>query len=181
MTINFQPFPRITTERLVLRQLEESDAPEIFIMRSDERILKYIDIPIAKSVEDGLAFINKINKAISENESIYWAITAKDDNTLIGTICLWNISKENLCAEMGYALHPDFQGKGIMHETITKIIEYGFEKMNLHSIEAVVDPRNLRSINVLVKNHFIRVANSNSNSNLEKDSEMILYSLTRPH
>jgi [ribosomal protein S5]-alanine N-acetyltransferase len=73
---------------LTLRQLNMEDEKEIFVHRSDERILKYIDIPKAETIEDARNFIEKINKGIDENEWVYWEITFKNDSQLIGTICL---------------------------------------------------------------------------------------------
>jgi ribosomal-protein-alanine N-acetyltransferase len=87
-TINFTPFPKLATKRLTLRQLNMEDEKEIFVHRSDERILKYIDIPKAETIEDARNFIEKINKGIDENEWVYWEITFKNDSQLIGTICL---------------------------------------------------------------------------------------------
>ena len=87
-TINFTPFPKLATKRLTLRQLNREDEKEIFVHRSDERILKYIDIPKAETIEDARNFIEKINKGIDENEWVYWEITFKNDSQLIGTICL---------------------------------------------------------------------------------------------
>ncbi len=173
-SLNFTPFPLMTTAQLVLRKLEDSDAAEIFIHRSDERILEYIDIPKAITIEDAKAFINKINKAIIENESIYWGISCKGNNTLIGTICLWNFSREDARAEIGYVLHPDFQGRGLMQEAIAAIIDYGFNTLQLHSIEADLHPLNNRSINVLERNGFTRVPDS-----AERDDGLIMYSLVK--
>lgn len=87
-TINFTPFTKLATKRLTLRQLNMEDEKEIFVHRSDERILKYIDIPKAETIEDARNFIEKINKGIDENEWVYWEITFKNDSQLIGTICL---------------------------------------------------------------------------------------------
>ena len=121
-------FPILTTERLILRQLEIQDEQEIFFLRSDERVNKWLVAPIAQNVDEARIFINKINCGINNNEWAYWAITLKNNNKLIGTICFWNISIEENKAEIGYVLHPHFQGKGIMQEAIHKVIEYGFEK-----------------------------------------------------
>jgi ribosomal-protein-alanine N-acetyltransferase len=87
-TINFTPFTKLATKRLTLRQLNMEDEKEIFVHRSDERILKYIDIPKAETIEDARNFIEKINKGIDENEWVYWEITFKNDSQLIDTICL---------------------------------------------------------------------------------------------
>ena len=148
-------FPILKTERLILRQLEIQDEQEIFFLRSDERVNKYLVAPIAQNVEEARVFINKINTGIINDEWAYWAITLKNNNKLIGTICFWNISIEENKAEIGYVLHPDFQGKGIMQEAIHKVIEFGFEKMKLRSIDAILDPGNLKSIELLKRNGFV--------------------------
>lgn len=158
LTLNFEPFPLITTKQLVLRKLEDSDAPEIFILRSDDRILKFLDIQKANNLGDATAFIHKINKGISENECIYWGIAFKGDDKLVGTICCWNIIRAHYRAEVGYALHPDQQGKGVMQEALAGILDYAFSKMRLHSIEAKVHPGNSASIKLLERNKFIREA-----------------------
>ena len=145
----------VTTDRLILRQLKMDDDNEIFFLRSDERILKYLDIPAAVTIEDARKFIEKINYGINNNECTYWGIALKDQNKLIGTICIWNISMDRTTADIGYVLHPDFQGKGLMQEAIAKIIDYGFEIMKLKSIDADVDPYNSKSIQLLERNGFV--------------------------
>src|SRR5688500_12404638 len=106
-TINFIPFPNLTTERLILRQLEIQDENEVFALRSDKRVNEFLARPKPEVVEDARKFIEKINDQIAKNAGIYWAITLKNDNKLIGTICYWNIVKEHSRAEIGYELHPD--------------------------------------------------------------------------
>ena len=150
----FFPFPDLYTKHLALRQLRPTDDKEIMVLRSDEKILEFLIIPRCNDLLESRQFIEKINNAIKNNESIYWGITEKNDESLIGTICLWNISNENFRAEVGYALHPDFHGKGFMSEAMDVVVDYGFNKMKLHSIEAHVHPDNLASINLLQKKVF---------------------------
>jgi ribosomal-protein-alanine N-acetyltransferase len=156
LTLNFNPFPVLSTERLHLRQINELDVNEIFFLRSDKRMLQYLDRAPAKSNEDALIFIKKINDLENNNNGINWGITLRGEEKLIGTICYWNITKEHYRAEIGYALHPDKQGKGIMHEAMTAVINYGFNVMKLHSIEANVNPGNTASIKLLERNNFTR-------------------------
>lgn len=137
-----------------MRRMNVADQNEIFFLRSNESVLEFIDIPKAETVDDAIKFIEKINNCIAQNESIMWAITLKENNTLIGTICLWNIDAENNKAEIGYMLHPNFQAKGIMQEAVVKIIEYGFEAMQLNSIVAAFQSNNLRSLKLLERNGF---------------------------
>ena len=131
------------------------DANEIMIIRSDERVNEFIDRPKSIDIIDAEKFIEKIEKGIATNEWIYWIITLKGDNTLTGTICYWNISVENNMAEIGYELHPYFQGKGIMQEAILKIIDFGFDEMKLKTITALPHADNNKSIQVLLKNNFV--------------------------
>ena len=156
--IKFDPFPSITTDRLQLRHVEKSDVNEVFFLRSDERVMKYIDRTPAKTTDDAYKFIQIINDLEKNNEEVTWAITLKDDLKLIGTICYWNIKKEHYRAEIGFALHPDYWRKGIMQEALAEVINFGFKAMKLHSVEAHVNPNNIPSIKLLEKNGFIREA-----------------------
>jgi ribosomal-protein-alanine N-acetyltransferase len=175
LKISFTPFPLLTTQRLILRQLKDEDANEIFVLRSDERVNKFIDRPKAITIADASAFINRIKTGIANDESVYWGITLKGSDQLIGTICLWNISRENSGAETGYELHPDFQGKGFMQEAFSKVLEYGFETMKLASIDAYTHPENNSSTTLLEKYNFSR------NLQLEKENtgKEIIFSLTK--
>lgn len=155
---NFTPFPTLNTERLHLRKVTPNDAPEMFFMRSDERVMKYIDKERAKTVEEGLAFITLINDLEANNNAVTWAITLKGDPKLIGTVCLWNFKKAHYRAEIGYALHPDLQRQGFMQEVITTVLDYGFNTLHLHSIEAIINPGNTASASLLEKNNFVREA-----------------------
>ena len=104
LSIDFSTFPVLETERLLLRRLEPTDEREIFILRNDARVNQFIDRPRATSAADATAFIHKIILGIAENKSIYWAITEKHSDKLIGTICIWNIDTVNDVAETGYEL-----------------------------------------------------------------------------
>lgn len=158
LQISFTPFPILSTERLVLRQMNKDDENEFFTFRSDKEIMKFIPRPLAKSKEDARNLILHINDLIDKNEAITWAITLKESSELIGTIGYVRMSKENYRAEIGYLLGALHQGKGIMQEALKAVIDYGFAKMNLHSIEAVVSPENIASIQLLERNSFIREA-----------------------
>jgi ribosomal-protein-alanine N-acetyltransferase len=176
--INFTPFPTLTTARLILRQLTTDDDKEIFAIRSDEQVNRYLDRAGCKTIDEARQFIDKINTAVSNNESIYWAIARKNQPGLIGTICLWNISKGQSKAEIGFELLPQYQGKGFMQEAVTAVIEYGFKTMKLRLIEGVVDPNNARSIKLMEKNNFRLVTNTrNSNPDDENIPNTVVYEL----
>ncbi len=160
MLTQFQPFPNLTTPRLHLRQLTLDDAPEIWVQRSDERMLRYVDLQRSYSLEDAHDFIQKINAGIAQNKSVYWSISFKDNRMLIGTICLWNFVAETSCAEIGYSLHPDFQGKGYMQEALERVLGFAFSTIQVEIIEGHTHPKNEASIRLLRKNNFLYAGES---------------------
>lgn len=143
------------TTRFVLRQLTLDNEAEIFILRSDEGVLKYLDITKAESLDDARKFIEKIISRDNNNGWVYWAISLKNEPKLLGTICLWNISEDKTSADIGFTLLPEFQGKGIMQEIIPAVLEYGFTEMKLRKICGEVSPGNLKSKKLLEKFGFI--------------------------
>ena len=157
ISLNFSPFPELKTQRLFLRKLEKTDANEVFFLRSNENVLRYLGKEPSKTIAEAEEFISKINKAVDENESILWGITfLSDPSVVIGTICLWNFQKENYRCEIGYLLHPDHWRKGIMKEAINSVVEYGFSALGLHSIEALLSPENIASSSVLESTGFVK-------------------------
>ncbi len=176
--INFTPFPTLATERLVLRQMTHADAADVFKLRADPSVSKYIAREPYTKQEEVTGFIDKITKGINDNECGYWAVALKTDNKLIGTCCIWHISQEHQRAEIGYELHPDFQGKGIMSEALPMLLNFGFKTLNLHSIEAVVYPKNMQSIRLLEKFGFVREAYFKENFRFhDKFQDTAIYSL----
>jgi [ribosomal protein S5]-alanine N-acetyltransferase len=141
----FSPFPILQTERLLLRRIEMADAPEIFALRSSEKLMQYIDRPLAQSEYDARALIEKIEAALAKNDGITWGITLKDTHPVVGTAGFWRLDKENYRAEIGYMLQEEQQGKGVMKEALQAIFEYGFTAMQLHSVEANTNTDNKAS------------------------------------
>ena len=154
LTIQNTPFPTLNTERLTLRLLTYADDHALFRLRSDGRVNRFLDRPPTTTLGDARTFIEKIETAIKNGESFYWVIALKNEDALIGTICYWNLVKEDDQAEIGYELHPDFQGKGIMQEAITAVLRFGFEQLKLKTITAFPRQDNRKSIQLLEKNNF---------------------------
>ena len=156
MNINFSPFPILQTERLILRKLSLDDAEEIFFLRSDVEVNRYLDRTKAIDLDDALAFINKVNIGIANDKWMYWAVCFKNNPKLIGTVCLWNLNEVENKAEVGYELIPEYQGKGIAQEALSAAIEFGFNTLQLGKIEAYTHKENLASVKLLNKLNFVR-------------------------
>jgi ribosomal-protein-alanine N-acetyltransferase len=168
----FTPFPILTTERLTLRRPQMNDQQEIFILRSDSEINKYLDRQLSKTIDDARDFISKVNENIDKNESVYWAITLRDQNILAGTICLFGFDENGKCG-IGYELLTHFQGQGIMKEAVEKVVEYAFNTIKVQKMEAILHKDNRRSIRLLEKCSF-----SNSNEPGSRDPELLGFYLS---
>ncbi|MEZ4803768.1 MAG: GNAT family N-acetyltransferase [Gelidibacter sp.] len=157
-----KPFPILATERLTLRQLADSDIQDIYRLRSDRSINKYLDRPPSKSLEDALEFINKIKN----NSLSYWAIAKKENEKLVGTICLFNVSEAQQTCEIGYELLTEYQGKGIMREAAKKIIEYATQTLGINTIDAYTHKDNQSSTKLLEELNFKNIGFDETNSDL---------------
>lgn len=180
--VNFSPFPVLTTERLVLREALMKDAPEVFFLRSDAEVIKYIDRAPAQSLEEAQNFIQLLSDNRTNNTGISWTITLKDDDTMLGNIALWRFEKEHYRAEIGYVLHPSQQGKGIMAEAMAAVTDYAFNHIKLHSIEGNINPGNMASQRVLERAGFVREAYFRENYYYDgKFTDSAIYSLLTPN
>ncbi len=178
---DFAIFPVIATRRLLLREITEQDVTDLFLLRSDPSVLKYLDRDPEKSVEEIIRWISSVKNNQQNNDGILWGISLKDDERIIGTICYWRMEKQHYRAEIGYALVPAQQGKGIMDEAMKAVLLYGFKEMKLHSVEANVNPANTGSIKLLERNSFVREAYFRENYHYNgKFLDSAIYSLLTP-
>ncbi len=181
LTFDFSTFPVLTTERLILRQTTLADAEEVLFMRSDPRVLQYLDTAPCASLDEAALFIQKLTDNVNNNDSIPWAVTLKGEDTLIGSAAIWRIDKTHHRGEIGYTLHPDHQGKGLMHEALSAIIDYGFREMKLHSLEANINPANDASRKVLERLNFVQEAYFRENYYFNGNfTDSAIYSLITP-
>ena len=155
--MTFPAFTNLITERLILRELQSTDAPEIFLLRSNKEVNELIDRVSATSMDDAYQFINMIITNQLNKESFMWVITLKDDPKLIGTVVFWNIIKEKDQAEVGYELLPQYHGKGIMHEALLKVIDFGYKALQLKTIIAEPKATNQPSVKLLEKLGFEKI------------------------
>jgi ribosomal-protein-alanine N-acetyltransferase len=164
LKFNFTPFPILETERLLLRRVDNKDVNEVFSMRSNAETMKYIPRPLVTNNEEALAHIALLDSGLEKNEAINWAITFKGENKLLGIIGFYRTKFEDYRSEIGYMLLSENHGKGIASEAVERALNYGFNKMNLHSIEAIIDPRNKESERVLLKNGFVKEGHIKENT-----------------
>jgi len=180
LLLNFDPFPNLETERLILRRLNVNDFEEIIALRGNPETMKYIPRPLVKTKEAALEHLTMIEEKIVNTSGINWGITIKENPKIIGVIGHYKIQPENYRAEIGYMSLPETYGKGYITEAIKVVLAYGFDQMNLHSVEAIIDPENIASEKVLLKNGFIKEAHILENELWDgKFWDTVMYSLLK--
>lgn len=153
--MNFNPFPVLETDRLILRQLTLEDTKAIFGLRTNKEINTFITRNIPNNLSETRAFIDMISALVEKNDGVFWVIEAKQSNYLIGTIGLRHFEVDENYAEVGYELHPDFQERGFMSEALQEVLKFGFNNLNLKTIEAFTHKNNMASIALLEKHQFV--------------------------
>ncbi len=153
-------FPTLTTERLVLREITAADA-EFWIRNfSDATVVEFTAFEPPRDLEAAKEEIEAYcTRPFLEETGVRWGMVPKDGDALIGTLGYHNWEHEpDRKARMGYDLLTEYRGRGLMTEAMETVLAYGFKTMNLNRAEALVDPRNDRSIRMLERLGFHRDA-----------------------
>jgi ribosomal-protein-alanine N-acetyltransferase len=148
-------FPALQTARLLLVELQQHDAEELFSIRTNEEINRFIGRSSNQSMDDVRQFIAARQQDFKEGKGVYWGIKLKETGQLIGTSCFWNLDHTANSTEMGYELLPSHQGKGFMTEALKEVIDFAFGQMKLGTIAAWVTEQNERSIKSLTRFDFV--------------------------
>ena len=167
----------MNTNRLILRNRTRKLIIEMLTYSQDQQML-FFGFETKEQLEYKLA---RIKKGLSNNiDYRIFDLIEKKNNTVIGSCGFHKWVKDHSRSEIGYEIHSKYQNKGYMSEAIKEVINYGFNKMKLNRIEALVDPENENSIRILEKNSFLKegvLRGHFKNGNEFEDS--IVYSLLR--
>ncbi|MCF8239199.1 MAG: GNAT family N-acetyltransferase [Saprospiraceae bacterium] len=145
----FNSFPVLHTSRLTLRDIQLSDAEEIFGMRANNRVNQFIARPTMEEVTSAANLVEKTRQAYADKKAIGWAGILRDQQKIIGTCGFSNIDWENHRAEIGGEMTTAYWGKQLALEAVAAIVQFGLHSLHLHSIEARVQPGNRGAIALL--------------------------------
>ena len=167
MTTEIKTVVELTTARLLLRPLQTGDAEDLYNYRSDRNINRYQGW-IPESLEEAERFImERVSPVINVNGTWFqFAVVLKATGKIIGDIGLHFFDNENRQVELGCTLAGYYQGKGYAAEALSQIISYLFTTLDKHRLIAVIDPENLRSINLFERLGFRREAHFRKCRNL---------------
>lgn len=142
----------IETERLILRRFEYEDS--ISMLRNwvaDDEVQWGYGEPSYKTEEQVHELLTKYISSYDNEHYYRWAIVEKDSNECIGQIAYYLFNAKNNWAEIEYCIGTSFQGRGYATEATKAVIEYGFEKINLHRVQICCREVNEASRSVILK------------------------------
>jgi len=136
---------------LHLRQIQPTDAEALFAIKSDQKVTEFYGQEPHQSLEDTHELMQRLQALYDRREAIYWGITFKGEDAVIGSCTLFQFDADFQCAETGYELQRAYWRQGIIAEAMLAVLTYGFTKLGLHRIEANVGAGNTPSERLLLK------------------------------
>ncbi|MDD2215129.1 MAG: GNAT family protein [Eubacteriales bacterium] len=169
----------LETERLILKAWTVEDAEDLYNYAKNPNVGPRGGWKPHESIEESLEIIETLFLVRYD----IWAIADKGTGKVIGSIGFEkDFKREGTgCMELGYALGEDYWGKGLMTEAAKRVIQYGFETMDLKMISIYRNPFNFRSGRVIEKCGFtfegiLRKANKIYNGEVR---DVACYSMTK--
>ncbi len=147
----FKNLPYLETERLKLRKLTMRDAGDVFEYASVPGVSLYVSWTPHRTIADTKSFLKHVLFQYEKGIPTSWGIVLKENNKLIGTGGYLWWATEHSKAELGYVVSDKYWNKGYMTEALKKILQFGFETMNLQRIEARCFVENTASERVMKK------------------------------
>ncbi len=146
---------RMETGRLLLRELEISDAERLFLLDSNPEVMKYVGVKPLTTIEQTIASIKMIRQQYADNGIGRYAVIEKQSGLLIGWCGIkfidYKINDHQNIYELGYRFLPEYWGKGYATESARKWLNFAFENLKTEVVYAYVDVENKASIHTLEK------------------------------
>jgi RimJ/RimL family protein N-acetyltransferase len=117
--------PRISGDRLLLRPFRDDDAPRIAEGCSDSRTQHWLSfMPRSYTIADAHDWLERSRLETASGKGLFWAIVDPDTDLLLGNVGMPRILREG--AEVGYWMHPDGRGWGLMKEAVSLVVRHAF-------------------------------------------------------
>ena len=147
--MDFSTF-RGATERMLLRPYTDDDLAAFTDLHGRDDVARYLPWETRTPDESRAALErHRAMELTKDGDGITLAATDRETGRLVGEFVLFLRSLEHRGGEIGYVLHPDFQGRGYATEGARASLELAFDVMGMHRVVARIDARNTGSAAVL--------------------------------
>ncbi|MFC0626442.1 GNAT family N-acetyltransferase [Kribbella deserti] len=149
----FLPDYPVRTQRLDLRPHRRDDLDDIYAFHSLPEVVRYVPWPLRDREQTRAALEVKLGQgALTEpGQWLVLAIEYRETGTVIGEVLLKWASAADRQGEVGFALHPAYQGRGLAAEAADAMLRLGFEDLGLHRIIGVCIDANIASAQLLAR------------------------------
>lgn len=152
----WQALPTIEAERIRLRRMTDGDIDGLFTIFSDPEVMRYWSFTPLVDRDAAADLLKQTHELFQHRIMMKWGVALRESDQLIGTATLIHLDLTHHRTEIGYALARAYWGRGYIHEALRVLLEYAFSDLEMHRIEADVDPRNSGSIKTLERLGFKR-------------------------
>ena len=142
--------PVLVGRQVTLREMRTTDAPSLFALLTAEEVARFISPP-PSSVEGFERFIKWAARQRAMGSYVCFAVTLADSDTAIGIFQIRSTEPDFGTAEWGFALGSPFWGTGVFKEGAELVMEFAFETIGVHRLEARAALRNSRGNGALKK------------------------------
>lgn len=139
-----------------LRAFADRDAARVVEACRDERTRHWLaQLPSPYDDADALAFIAGRTRLRATGTGLSWAVADPDDDSLLGSIALFDVGEDLTAGEIGYWTHPDARGRGVMTAAVGLVVGHAFEGLGLRLVRACAARDNTASRRVLSANGLV--------------------------
>ena len=142
--------PVLSGNTVTLRELRSSDAQSLFALLTTEEVSRFISPP-PTSVEGFEKFIAWTLRQRTAGTYACFAVTLKGYDTAIGIFQIRELEPGFGTAEWGFAIGSAFWGTGVFQEGANLVLDFAFETIGVHRLEARAAVKNGRGNGALLK------------------------------
>lgn len=119
--------PVLVGERVVLRPYRDDDAPRLAEELDDPAAREFIQaVPDVFGPDQAADWLLRQRTAMADGRAVSWCVADPDDDRLVGSVDLFDLELPGHRAAVGYALHPDGRGRGLMADAVRLAVRHAF-------------------------------------------------------
>lgn len=150
----FHEFPKLLSEKLTLKKIDEKDVDALFAIYDNETVFEYCGIIPKHNKETVRKMIAHFERDYLKRTRVKWGIFINEE--CVGIIEAFDFNQKVGMVTIGYYLAETFWGRGIATEAVKLLVDFLLVKADVNRIQAEVMPQNENSKKVLLKNGFIK-------------------------
>ncbi|RUW48270.1 N-acetyltransferase [Mesorhizobium sp. M1A.F.Ca.ET.072.01.1.1] len=150
-----EPHPILLTTRLRLRQFRAEDTDAMHECFADPEAMRFWNAPVhTKRTETECTVLRYV--ACTPSYHRHWAVADIETDRCLGLVSYHDGHIRNKRAAIGYFINPAYQSRGMATEAVSAMLDFCFDDLGLHRLQAFIDPNNTPSRKLVEKLGFGR-------------------------